>query len=166
MITKENIEKNKLVKNFLCILKEIDKDVTKIEYLPSSITALPKNLILINFKEKGPRYLEINNVSPFKFISEIMKAMDNYNLDVQFLSKKKTQKINEIMNQLLNKEEFLINELKNIENISVLLTPKMKEDLIIPCSINDYIQSDECTILDKYILYDWLMTEDKEKEYE
>lgn len=81
-----DLQRNNLTKKLGALLPQIDPKVCWVDYIPKDALKTGESLVAIGMKEGSVKYVNVTNKSPFKMINEVLNAMDDYHLEVQFLN--------------------------------------------------------------------------------
>lgn len=87
-----DLQRNAIVKKLGALLTQIDPRVKWADYVPGGVTKTGRPLMIIG-TESGVKYVDVGNLSPFKLVNEVLNAMDDYCLDVQFLNERQCREI-------------------------------------------------------------------------
>lgn len=122
-INERDAKRNAIVKDMDSLLRKIDSRVTWIDYIPGKYISTNWDLVAIGVDSKV-KYVNVTGKSPFKLVNEVLNAMDDFRLDVQFLNNRQFAFIEKDISQLAKIRALLI------ANANQLITHLSKEDCV------------------------------------
>lgn len=91
--TELDLHKNNIAKTLGKLLPEIDPNVSWADYIPGDALHTGTPLVAIGLQSGSVKYVDVSNKSPFKLVNEVLNAMDDYCLDVQFLNSRQVEEV-------------------------------------------------------------------------
>ena len=98
-IDERDAKRNAIVKDMDSLLRKIDPRVTWIDYIPGKYISTNWDLVAIGVDSKV-KYVDVTGKSPFKLVNEVLNAMDDFRLDVQFLNNRQFAFVEKDLSQL------------------------------------------------------------------
>lgn len=95
-----DLQRNNIVKKLGALLPQIDPRVKWTDYIPEAVIHTGDALVAIGMDNGCVKYINISGKSPFKLVNEVLNAMDDYRLDVQFLNARQMKEIEADINML------------------------------------------------------------------
>lgn len=126
---KVDLQRNNIVKKLGFLLPQIDSRVIWADYIPGTAVKTGQSLVAIGIENGDIKYVDISKKSPFKLVNEVLNAMDDYCLEVQFLNSRQVSIIKEDIFLLAKNRAKIANETLIILRESTL-TPKECADIV------------------------------------
>lgn len=123
-----DVLRNEITKKLSGLLPTLDPKISWVDYVPGDALVTRTPLVAIGFGD-GVKYVNVDGLSPFKMVNEVMNALDDYCLPVQFLGPRSLSVIQEDLERLaIDRTEVTANALSVMK--SFLLKDEDFEEII------------------------------------
>lgn len=188
------IQNNNIVRNMGHLLSQIDPRVRWTDYIPADALHIGHSLVAIGMSNNKVKYVDVSeffdtrytackkmtkDLSPFKLVNRVLNAMDDYHLEVQFLTNHQLSFVTEDIAKLAKDRALIAKQTADIlryENVDCAhivykaqelgifpeFFPNQPDTEITGDMLADFIENCRATFIDTQIIAE-LVEEELEK---
>lgn len=179
----EDIRRNSIAKQLGGLLPQIDTNVSWVDYVPAKALSIGHSLIAIGMKDGRVKYVDIHKRDPFHLVGTVLNAMDDYNLEIQFLNAKQMKEIEHDLSVLATdrlemaaKGLLMLEELSDEDKAEIVnaaidykifpnfFPNKTQDTSVLAPLIEKFIVTNSATLVDTQILFNLICGKSEEKK--